>query len=549
MLWPVLGAMTLAALALLLFPLWRREGAAIGREAYDIVIYRDQLDEIERDLERGVVTQNEAKAARSEIERRLLAAAKSAEPADTGGKAVPSRRPMLVAACVIVISLPLAAGIGYLYLGSPGLTGQPFAGRAPAQGPSDTEIGVLAAKLANRLEQSPGDLKGWLLLASTYTQLERFGDAATAYGRAIPLASEKPETLSDITAAYGEVLIMANGGVVTPIARAAFVEALAKNGANVRASYYLGLALLQEGKAGEALRIWLALAGGGPPDAPWSAELRKRISRIAKERNIDVSKLGPPAGPAAEVEPRKAPPPGPGQADIEAASRMSGNERQAMIETMVARLAARLESQPDDLDGWRRLARSYAVLGRNDAARDAYARAAALRPEKAPPPGPTQADIEAASRMSGNERQAMIKTMVARLAARLESQPDDLDGWRRLARSYAVLGRNDAARNAYARAAALSPKDISVLLLYASAVLKAAGQPRRLPTDFIAIMRQVIALDPDNREGLWNLGRAASEAGDEDKAAGLWRRLLEKLPAGNTRRAMVEQAIESLGKK
>ncbi len=78
MLWPVLGAMTLAALALLLFPLWRRESGSIGREAYDIVIYRDQLDEIERDLARGVVTIDEAEAARSEIARRLLAAAKGA---------------------------------------------------------------------------------------------------------------------------------------------------------------------------------------------------------------------------------------------------------------------------------------------------------------------------------------------------------------------------------------------------------------------------------------------------------------------------------------
>ena len=472
MLWPVLGAMTLAALALLLFPLWRREGATFGREAYDIVIYRDQLDEIERDLERGVVNQDEAEAARSEIERRLLAAAESAEPADTGGKAVPSRRPILVAAGVIVISLPLAAGLGYLYLGSPGLSGQPIAGRAPAQGPSHAEIEVLVARLANRLERSPGDLKGWLLLASTYTQLERFDDAAKAYVRAIPLASEKPETLSDITAAYGEVLMMASGGVITPVARAAFIEALARNGANVRASYYLGLALLQEGKTSEALRIWLTLAGGADADAPWSAELRTRISRIAKEQNIDISKLGPPAGPAAEIGPGKAPPPGPGRADIEAASRMGENERQAMIETMVARLAARLESRPDDFDGWRRLARSYAVLGRHDAARDAYARAAALR-----------------------------------------------------------------------------PKDIPVLLLHAGAVLEAAGQPRRLPADFIAIMRRVVALDPGNREGLWNLGRAASEAGDGDKAAGLWRRLLEKLPPGSAKRAMVEQAIESLAKK
>ena len=472
MLWPVLGAMTLAALALLLFPLWRRQGETFGREAYDIEIYRDQLDEIERDLERGVFTIDEAEAARSEIEKRMLAAAKSAESAEAGGKAVPSRRPILVAAGVIVISLPLAAGIGYLYLGSPDLSGQPFAARAPTQGPSHAEIEVLVAKLSNRLERSRGDLKGWLLLASTYTQLERFDDAAKAYARAIPLASEKPEKLSDITAAYGEVLIMANGGVVTPIARAAFIEALAKNDANVRASYYLGLALLQEGKARETLRIWLTLAGGAPAEAPWSVELRQRISRIAKERNIDLSKLGPPKGPVGEIEPRMAPPPGPGQADIEAASRMGANERQSMIETMVARLATRLESEPDDFDGWRRLARSYAVLGRNDGARDAYARAAAL-----------------------------------------------------------------------------SPKDISVLLLHAGAVLEAAGQPARLPADFIAIMRRVVALDPDNREGLWNLGRAASEACNADEAAGLWRRLLEKLPPGNARRAMVEQAIDSLGKK
>ncbi|TDI58350.1 MAG: tetratricopeptide repeat protein, partial [Alphaproteobacteria bacterium] len=249
-------------------------------------------------------------------------------------------------------------------------------------------------------------------------------------------------------------------------------EALAKNGANVRASYYLGLALLQEGKASEALRIWRTLAGGADAGTRWSADLRKRISRIAKERNIDISKLGPPAGPAAEIGPRKAPPPGPGRADIEAASRMGANERQAMIETMVARLAARLESRPDDFEGWRRLARSYAVLGQNDGARDAYARAAALR-----------------------------------------------------------------------------PKDLPVLLLHAGAVLEAAGQPKRLPADFIAIMRRVVALDPDNREGLWNLGRAASEAGDGDEAAGLWRRLLEKLPPGSAKRAMVERAIESLAKK
>lgn len=472
MLWLILGAMTLAAMALVLLPLWRRQGGVVRRQAYDIAVYRDQLDEIGRERERGVVTEEEAEAARAEIERRLLIAAKSEEPADSAGSSLSSRRPIVLAACAIAISLPLAAGIGYLYLGSPGLSGQPFAGRTPPGGPSHAEIGVLAAKLAKKLKQSPGNLEGWLLLASTYSQMKRYDDAARAYARAIPLVSEQPQALSDITSAYGEALMLASGGVITPVARAAFAQALAKDKANARASYYLGLALLQEGKSKEALRMWTALAGRAPADAPWLAELRNRIARIAKEQGIDLGKLGPAADPAA-------------------------------------------------------------AIGRGEA----------------PPPGPDQADIEAASRMSGNERQAMIESMVARLATRLESEPEDFDGWRRLGRAYTVLGRHQAARDAYGRAAELRPKDVPVLLAYAGALLEAAGRPQSLPGEFIAIMRRVAAIDPENQEGMWYLGWAASETGDDEEAIRLWRRLLGQLPPGSPKKAMIEQAIEALEKK
>lgn len=476
MLWLILGLMTLAALGFVLFPVWRRETGAVARGPYGVAIYRDQLSEIARDLERGLLSAEEAAAATIEIERHLLAAARN-----NGGPAVaeagpPSRRRAALLAAVLALLVPAAAGSIYLYLGAPGQPGQPFAAReaerAEATGASKAEIQALAANLAARLKQSPDDLRGWLLLASTYTWLERFDDAAIAYSRAIPLGRDEPETLAEITAAYGETLVLASGGTVTPVARAAFTDALKNDAANHRARYYLGLAELQEGKTRAALEIWVDLAAGAAPDAPWLGLLRERIQRLSKEAGIDTATLAPREKGGAESGPQKGSRPGASGADAEAARNINQAQRRATIEAMVAGLAARLESQPDDAEGWLRLGRSYRVLGKPANARDAYARAAKLR-----------------------------------------------------------------------------PKDVAILLDFADALYEAAGRPRPLPEKFVAVMDEVIALDPGNRDALWYLGLAASEAGEADKAAGFWRRLSQRLPAGTPERLSLESRIEALGKE
>ncbi len=475
MLWLILGLMTLAALGLVLIPLLRREGGTAARGAYELAIYRDQLNEIERDLDRGLLSPEEAAAATVEIERHVLAAAKSDGGPTVAEAGPPTRRPAAVAAVLLALLVPAAAGSIYLYLGSPGQPGQPFtareAERAAATSVSKIEMRTLAANLAERLKRSPDDLRGWLLLASTYTWLERFDEAATAYSRAIPLGRDKPEMLSEITAAYGETLVLASGGTVTPVARAAFTDALENDAANHRARYYLGLAELQEGKTRAALRIWVDLAAAAPPDAPWLGSLRERIARTSKEAGIDTATLAPPGKDTMERGPVRGPRPGPRRAEIDAARNMNETERRAMIEAMVAGLAARLESQPGDVEGWLRLGRSYRVLEKSVNARDAYARAAKLR-----------------------------------------------------------------------------PKDVAILLDYADALYAAAGRPRPLPGNFVAIMDRVIALDPGNRDALWYLGLAASEADDRTEAAKLWRRLLQQLPAGSPERANLESRIEALEK-
>ncbi len=74
--------------------------------------------------------------------------------------------------------------------------------------------------------------------------------------------------------------------------------------------------------------------------------------------------------------------------------------------------------------------------------------------------GPDADDIANAAEMSTEERSAFIRSMVQRLADRLEEEPDDLDGWMRLGRAYVVLGDTNAARQAYQKASALA-RDLS----------------------------------------------------------------------------------------
>ncbi len=365
----VLGLMTVAALALLVTPLLRRHGEATPREAYDLRIYRDQLRELERDAERGLIGAAQQASARAEIERRMLGAAAAPEK--------PSRTdPSAVAAIAVALAIPLVAGSLYLWLGKPGLESQPFAARetlapGPVEQAGSGDIAALVERLAERLETQPDDLEGWLMLGRSYGVLERYDDAVVALRHAVVAADGEP----DVTAMLGEYQVFAAGGVVSPDAIETFESALARNRSQPAARFYLGLAKAQAGDAGAAIEGWIALAGEAPADAPWLPSLRQRIAEAAASLGVEI----PDVAAAAQAPAARAP--GPTREDVETAGAMSAEDRAEMIRGMVAGLAERLEAQPDDLAGWVRLARSYRVLGEAADARDAFARAAALDPD------------------------------------------------------------------------------------------------------------------------------------------------------------------------
>ena len=361
--------LTSLALAILLVPLLLRRRADGSREAYNLRVYRDQLAEVERDLGRGLLSPEQAEAARAEIGRRILAL--SPAPASSASASpVP-----FAAATIAVVLLPFAAWLLYARLGSPALPDQPFAERAAAakavaSGVRHLDLGKAVAKIEAHLKEHPEDLTGWLLLARTEISVGQYAEAADAYRHAADLSGHRADILGD----WGEAQVLAAGGTVTPAAREAFQTALADKESAPRSRYYLALAQSQQGDTKAALQGWVDLAGDSPADAEWLPLLRQRIAEAATTLGVDPASLKTSSG---------MPSPAAVAATAQATADASPEERRAMILAMVGNLAARLEQQPDDVEGWARLGRSYMVLKEPQKARDAYGRALKLKPDDA----------------------------------------------------------------------------------------------------------------------------------------------------------------------
>ncbi len=361
LLWVILAALTAIVLFFLLRPLAGGGGSEPAREAFNAAVYRDQLEEIDSDRARGLIGEAEAESARLEVARRLLAAdakAPQGEGADKGGG------PARAALIAVALALPLAALGLYLFYGSPRLPDQPLAARLqdPA---SEQNIAVLVARVEARLRAHPEEGEGWDAIAPVYLSARRYADAAEAYAQSIRLLGATANRLSG----YGQALVLEKGGLVTEEARTALERAVALDESLVEPRILIAIAKEQDGDYAAAIDGWRALLEKKGADEAWQAMVQKRIANAEAHLSgkAPAAAEGAPQGGMA----------GPSAADIAAAQNMSPADRQAMVETMVQRLATKLEQNSDDLAGWLRLVRAYTVLDRKDDARQALARAKA----------------------------------------------------------------------------------------------------------------------------------------------------------------------------
>lgn len=341
-LWLILALMTAAAIFAVIWPLAPRKKDAVSGS--DLVVYHDQLEELDRDLAAGLIGEAEAQAARVEISRRLLAAADKAqaEPAQVNGPtAVWHRR---VIAIVALLLLPLGAAGLYLRLGSPELMS--LAAQRDAMSEQRASFAAMIAKVEVHLERNPNDGRGWEVLAPVYMRIGRYGDAVNAWRNALRILGDD----ADREANLGEALMAQANGIVTDEAKAAFVRAVALDKAAASARFYLGVAAEQDGKREEAAKIWRELVADAPANAHWVDSVKQEIARVE--------------GKAA---------PAPNAAQMADAAKQSPDQQTAMIRGMVEGLAERLKKDGSDVDGWMRLVRSYVVLGDREKAMSAVA--------------------------------------------------------------------------------------------------------------------------------------------------------------------------------
>jgi cytochrome c-type biogenesis protein CcmH len=338
MIWIIFAVMTAAAIAALLWPVVRArpETRPVDRNAYDRTIFRDQLAELDRDLERGAIAAEEADAARNEISRRLIAAT-----ADNKVKPRPLGAPSMALLTVLIV--PLVALPLYLRAGSPDLPDVPLAARI-ANAEKTGDYAALVAKVEDHLAKNPDDVKGWKVLAPAYRRAGRWSEEAEALRNVLRLSEPDAATMAD----YGEALVLANQGQVTAEAHEVFANALKLDAKHPKARFYDALALKQEGKTAEAKAAFDSFLADTPADAPWRQML------------------------LAELQDMSARPPALDAQTMKDAASMAPADQQAMIRSMVDGLEAKLRADGSDLGGWLKLIRARSVLGDADKAKTAY---------------------------------------------------------------------------------------------------------------------------------------------------------------------------------
>ncbi len=369
--WILIFGLTTLTIALLLRPLLREQQSDDDLLAYDREVYKDQLSEIDRDFDNGLLTENEAELARIEISRRLLAADVKSKTAVKGTK------------MSYAIILPIALAIPAIAIGTYTIVGQPMSPDMPlalriapsanqvAERAIPDDIAEMVAQAEAHLVQNPNDGRGWDVLAPIYFRMGEYLKAQQAFAKAIEL--EGSTALRH--ASLGEAIVTAQEGLVTPEARSNFVKALEIQPDAPRPKFFLALGLGQIGQNDKAIAAFEDLAKISPADAPWIRAVQVQIASLKGIEPESVVLETLPASTSAEIKSEPSQLGNPSEDDIAAASEMDSGDRMEMIKNMVASLDERLNDEPDNFEGWQRLLQSYVVLGDTQTAEKALLRA------------------------------------------------------------------------------------------------------------------------------------------------------------------------------
>ncbi len=343
--------MLVGAVISILLPLSRRANGQ-DEKANALDVYRQQLNENDKKTPNSDEEKELLEIERAEIARRILRENRRSKSTIT---AVTKRGfGVIVTSLMALVLLPMVTLAFYYQIGAPGTPDYPLSAKR-LEKLENKSIEEMVRIAERHLAKNPNDAKGWTVLANVYGRLNRPADRAHAFEQIIRISGSTSDRLAEL----GEALTVADGNVVSDRARKLFETAWKQDKRNLKASVYLALALEQEGRFDMALTRWMDLSKSRKDDTEWQAMTSERLALLKQRMSGNAFK-----GPSAE--------------DVKDAAELDENDRTAMIEGMVKRLAGKLEDDPSDFQGWSRLIRSYAILKRREDAAVAFQKAKLL---------------------------------------------------------------------------------------------------------------------------------------------------------------------------
>lgn len=378
MFWIICAALSAIAVVAVFLPFLRqRTQPAQPTAAYDLRVYRDQLREVGRDQERGVIEPADAERLKIEIGRKVLEADRALQKAVRAGNG-----PGLALPAVALAAVTAGAFMLYDRIGAPQLPDAPIAARIaeaearyaarpsqaeaetqaerPALPEADPEYLALIERLRTAVADRPTDAQGLRLLVEHESRLGNAQAAQDAQRRLIAVLGNTATAAEH--ARLAALMIESAGGIITAQAESEIAAALQMDAIDGHARYMLGLLNIQNGRPDRAFTVWASLLAEGPADAPWIAPIAEVIEELAWLAGEPGYQAPTPGAPAAAL-------PGPDAAAIAAAEGMSDEDRSQMIAGMVDNLMARLAAQGGSPEEWAQLIGALNVLDRGDQAR------------------------------------------------------------------------------------------------------------------------------------------------------------------------------------
>jgi len=247
--WIICALLLTVALVFVVWPLWRStvKNNAVVRDAANLEIFRDQIAEMDADLANGLLTPELYEQGKRELQSRLLDEVKSPH----GSATAPVRNPLKVLAAVLVLLIPLASVGLYWKLGNMDVF-LPQDQNATAEGFGTVLSASALKELEDKLAKKPQDPQGWLLLARSYVELERYGDAAKAYDKLTQLVPGEAQLWAD----YADALAMTQGQSLRGEPTLLLNKALEVDANNPKTLALAGSAAMERGDYPAAIKYW-----------------------------------------------------------------------------------------------------------------------------------------------------------------------------------------------------------------------------------------------------------------------------------------------------